>query len=303
MKIVKIIGGLGNQMFQYMFYYRLSSLHKDVKIDISDFHNYYQHNGLELENVFGIYLQSKKAQDEDINQFKDFKPFFKIRRKLGQLLFHNPNLFIKSTHYCNITSCEYYPFLMKDDADRYYDGYWQNEKYFDSIDVRSVFKWDKNNLSSKTVKCAKQMNNENSVSVHIRRLDSAKNLKHLLYLVRLRILWRIASKDYYMNAIQKISQQIDNPVFYIFTDNITWVKRNISLKENMNIVDWNRGQASNQDMYLMSNCKHNIISMSSFSWWGAWLNSNPDKIVISPKKWASRFSKCMDIIPEKWIKI
>jgi hypothetical protein len=71
----------------------------------------------------------------------------------------------------------------------------------------------------------------------------------------------------------------------------------------MIIVDWNRGENSNQDMYLMSQCKHNIISMSSFSWWGAWLNTNPDKIVISPNKWASRFVKCMDIIPDRWIKI
>jgi hypothetical protein len=301
MKIVKIIGGLGNQMFQYAFYCWLHNINDDVRVDVSDFENHYQHNGLELEKVFDINLQLIKAQDKDIAQLKDLKLFYKIRRKLGQLIFHDPNLFIKSTHYCAPIYCGYYPYLIENKENIYYDGYWQSEKYFDSIDVRAIFKW--HNLSYKTVKCAKKMSNENSISLHIRRLDSFKNFSHLLYLLRLHIFWRDAPKNYYLKAIQEISKRVDNPIFYIFTNNILWVRQNIPLEHNMIIIDWNRGTESNQDMYLMSQCKHNIISISSFSWWGAWLNPNPDKIIISPGKWLSRFVKCMDIIPDKWIKI
>jgi hypothetical protein len=301
MKIVKIVGGLGNQMFQYSFYCWLNQVHGNVKIDISEFRNYYQHNGLELENVFNTEIHAIKAEDRDYVQIKDLKPFFKVRRKLGKLLFNNPNLFIKDTHFCAPLYCGYYPFLKKDNADKYYDGYWQNEKYFELINIRSIFRWS--DLSSKTIECAKKMSNENSVSLHIRRLDSAKNFKHLLYLLRLRIVWRITSKRYYIRAIQEIKKRVENPVFYVFTDNILWVKQNIHFTENMIIVDWNREIESNQDMYLMSQCKHNIISMSSFSWWGAWLNDNHGKIVISPKKWAPRFIKNTDIIPKEWIKL
>ncbi|MDR1169808.1 MAG: alpha-1,2-fucosyltransferase [Prevotellaceae bacterium] len=301
MKTVKIIGGLGNQMFQYSFYCWLNRVYGNVKIDISEFGNYYQHNGLELENVFNTGIHAVIAEERDLAQIKDLKPLFKVRRKLGQLLFRNPNLFIKNTHFCAPLYCGYYPSLIEDDADRYYDGYWQNEKYFELIDIRSIFRWS--NLSSKTIACAKKMSNENSVSLHIRRLDSARNFRHLLYLTRLRIVWRVASKEYYVRAIQEMKKRVENPVFYIFTDNILWVDQNIHFTENMIVVDWNRGNESNQDMYLMSRCRHNIISMSSFSWWGAWLNASSDKIVISPRKWASRFVKCMDIIPSTWIKI
>jgi hypothetical protein len=301
MKIVKIIGGLGNQMFQYAFYCWLKSVPGNVKLDISEFKNYYQHNGLELENVFNIKLHAIKVVDSDLVQIKDLKPFLRIRRKIGQLLFHNPNLLIKATHFCAPLYCGYYPSLKDDSTDKYYEGYWQNEKYFDSLDIKSIFKWNK--LSFKTIECAKKMTEENSVSVHIRRLDSVTNFKHLLYLLRLHLVWRVASKSYYIKAIHEMRKRIDNPVFYIFTDNILWVKQNIHFAENMIIVDWNRGNESNQDMYLMSQCKHNIISMSSFSWWGAWLNANPDKTVISPKKWASRLTKCMDIVPDTWIKM
>jgi hypothetical protein len=301
MQIVKIIGGLGNQMFQYMFYCWLNQVRGKVKVDISEFKRYYQHNGLELENVFNIKLHAIEASDRDLMQLKDLKPFFKTRRKLGQLLFHNPNLFIKVTHFCAPLYCGYYPCLKDDIADKYYDGYWQNEKYFDSVHIKSIFQWS--NLSPATIECAKRMSDENSISVHIRRLDSVRNFQHLLYLLRLRLVWRVASKRYYIKAIREIGKSVEKPVFYVFTDNISWVKRNIHFAEHMIIVDWNRGNESNQDMYLMSQCKHNIISMSSFSWWGAWLNSNPDKIVISPKRWASRFVRRIDIIPDRWIKM
>ena len=110
-----------------------------------------------------------------------------------------------------------------------------------------------------------------------------------------------------MQAINTINSQIENPKFYIFSDNFEWCKENLSFCDPV-YVDWNptSGPINYLDMQLMSNCKHNIIANSSYSWWGAWLNNNPNKIVIGPKKWFNSSSEkfdSTDIIPENWIKI
>ena len=120
----------------------------------------------------------------------------------------------------------------------------------------------------------------NSVSIHIRRFDKPHNFSQFLYRLKLSLVWRVASREYYLKSINYITRNLEHPKFYVFTDNIEWVKKNIPLNVDFIIVDWNRGDKSNLDMYLMSKCKHNIISMSSFSWWGAWLNSNKKKLLL-----------------------
>ena len=98
-----------------------------------------------------------------------------------------------------------------------------------------------------------------------------------------------------------IKKRIDTPHFYIFSNDSLWVKENLKL-DNMTIVDWNSGKDSYKDMLLMSKCKHNIIANSSFSWWGAWLNNNSNKIVISPDKWFNDI-EAPDVICDEWVKI
>ena len=98
-----------------------------------------------------------------------------------------------------------------------------------------------------------------------------------------------------------MSTLIDNPTYVIFSDDIAWCKDNINV-DNARFVDWNTGAQSFEDMHLMSLCKHNIISNSSFSWWGAWLNANPDKKVIAPNKWI-HYTNALGILPKEWIKV
>ena len=113
--------------------------------------------------------------------------------------------------------------------------------------------------------------------------------------------------NYYKIAIQEIQVRVKNPKFFVFTDDADWVKDEFSkILKKYQLVDWNLGSDSWQDMALMSNCKHNIIANSSFSWWGAWLNKNDKKIVIAPEKWfssADEYYNTKDIIPSNWIKI
>jgi len=302
MNIVKIIGGLGNQMFQYAFFLTLDKKNNSTKLDISTFSKYALHQGLELQTVFGIELNKKLALEDEFKSLIDNKRFFKWRKLLSKIVQSAPNKLLKSTHFIQPNYSIYYPNVYFMD-NVYLDGYWQSEKYFEKIKdkILEIYQWK--NISNKNLELSNKMEMENSISIHIRRFDKLKNITQLIYRLRLLILWRVCSKKYYINSISILTKKIDNPKFYIFTDNLSWVKKNIDTQINIEIIDWNRNNNSHWDMYLMSKCKHNIISMSSFSWWGAWLNQNPEKIVIAPKKWALRFTKDIDIIPKSWLRI
>ncbi len=110
--------------------------------------------------------------------------------------------------------------------------------------------------------------------------------------------------DYYINAIDLISKKSGDPVLFVFSDDIPWVQENLKVPYNTHFIDWNSGDQSYEDLRLMSLCKHNIIANSSFSWWGAWLNTNDSKIVVAPAKWfAGTEVDYSDIIPANWIKL
>lgn len=120
------------------------------------------------------------------------------------------------------------------------------------------------------------MSRENSVSVHIRRGD---------YLLRKHSkIHGLCSLEYYLQAIQFIKSKSKDPVFYFFSDDIPWARENFC-NPSYKFVDCNSGSNSCLDLYLMSQCKHNIIANSTFSWWGAWLNRNKEKIVVAPSVW------------------
>ena len=103
------------------------------------------------------------------------------------------------------------------------------------------------------------------------------------------------------NAIAEMSRRVASPSYYIFSDDIAWVKENLPL-QNAVYIDWNTDEDSWQDMMLMSHCKHHIICNSTFSWWGAWLNPRENKTVIMPERWF-RHCETPDICPDKWIKV
>jgi hypothetical protein len=111
----------------------------------------------------------------------------------------------------------------------------------------------------------------------------------------------LCNTNYYKNAIQYISDRVENPVFYIFSDDLAWCRETFS-DTNCVYVEGNGGIKSSWDMYLMSCCDHNIIANSTFSWWGAWLNANEDKMVLCPDTWLPT-GTYTDVVPDRWIKI
>lgn len=178
-------------------------------------------------------------------------------------------------------------------------GYWQGEKYFFDYkdEIRNDFRLARP-LDKKNLKFLNDIDKCNSVSIHIRRGDYVSDPKTIK-------IHGSCTLEYYKKAIEKIKKEVKRPVFFVFSDDPKWVRANFKFG-SIRYIDWNKGINSYKDMELMSHCKHNIIANSSFSWWGAWLNNNPHKIVIAPKKWFNEIElqkEMKDLIPKKWIKL
>lgn len=289
MKIVKYIGGLGNQMFDYAFTYLLGKTFEEtIYADVQYYKDHKFHNGLELERVFDITL--KRAKVWDIVKMAWYFPNYYIDYHLRRYL---PNR--KSQYYEPIGGV-YSPETLKKVKNRYYYGYWQDHKYYDDIrdELREVFRF-KISLNEKNQKIMNDLlSSDGSVGIHIRRGDY---LNHPVYK-------DICTYEYYAKAIALIQEKIENPVFYIFSNDILWCKNNIEkLISGCKVVyvDWNKGEDSYCDMQLLMACKTLIIANSSFSWWAAYLNSrNP--WVIAPKKWKNK-RETFSYQLEDWTKI
>ncbi len=273
MIIIKLIGGLGNQMFQYAVAKALS-LEKKQKlfIDKSAFENYTLHQ-------FGLH------------HFKIERNFYKKPSKN----FSRIKTFLKLNYYFNEKQFNYDPSLFEINANTVFlDGYFQSEKYFKKYEteIRSDFQII-TTLKEATIQILDKLKHENGIAIHIRRGDYLEHDIHN------------TNKDiYYKEAMKYMESKVKNPVYYLFSDDMNWVKENFKTNFEAVYIDFNDATTNYEDLKLMSNCKHNIIANSSFSWWGAWLNNNPNKIVIAPKKWFNdEIHNYEDVVPNKWVKI
>lgn len=274
MKIVNLTGGLGNQMFEYAFFLRLQQEHpsEEIKVCTRSYKGYGLHNGLELENIFKINLNEVSTLD----LLRLSYPFFNYAT--WQVIRHilpKRKSMIFSTFDIPFSENE---FLRKDSV--YYDGYWQNENYFSSIRDIVLKTFSFPDFSDKKGKALSEiLLCRNSVSCHVRRGDYLKDPTRC-----------VCTPQYYKNAIKYMNEHVLPDLYCVFSDDIDWCKENLSgLFGQIEViyVNWNHGVESYRDMQLMSLCKHNIIANSSFSWWGAWLNKNDNKLIISPEKWMS----------------
>lgn len=290
MMIIKVIGGLGNQMFQYAFYRQLKSEFKDVKLDLSAFETYNLFNGYELNKIFNVKedIASKDEIKKLSENFSNNQIFNRVKRKIFG---------IKRTHYIQHDFGYNKLDFINSKGNLYLEGYWQSEKYFNDVKdiIRKEFTF-KNKLTNKNKEIAELIKNNNSISIHVRRGDYISNPEAA------QVHGGICNLEYYKNALDIIKNNVLNPQFLVFSDDMDWVKNNLNLQD-CTYVDWNEKENSYIDMQLMSLCKHNIIANSTFSWWGAWLNNNSDKIVIAPKKWFNTNANTEDLIPESWMKI
>lgn len=287
MIVVKIIGGLGNQMFQYAFYKSLLAKGIETKVDINGYKNYKLHNGYELEKIFNV--NPLKANIDECLKYGMPKNNL-ISRVLRKLKVKNSESYYEQEA---IESLQYAPEKYNFNKNMYMNGYWASYKWFQDIDneIRRDFTF-KYELDDKNKFIANDIRESNSVSLHIRRGDY---LKYDIY-------QGICTKDYYEKAINYIIERVENTKFFIFSNDIEWCKKNLKL-DNIYYIDNNTGLNSYKDMQLMSLCKYNIVANSSFSFWGGHLNSNPKKIVIRPHKFLNLDYEKEDIFPASWVKI
>lgn len=265
--IIVLSGGLGNQMFQYALYLYYQSRGIAVKMDELTEYAHEKKRKPELTQVFGIHYE--KAAPEEIRHWTDSYMDFpsRIRRRL---LGRRTRLY-RDTY-------GFDPAVLELD-DAYLYGWWQSEKYFQKIAdrVRQAFRFSAEGLNDRNQNYLNRIQNSESVGVHLRRGD---------YLEADELYGGICTEKYYALAIQKMRQQLPGCEFFLFTNDPLWAREHMT-GEGITIVEENDEDHGYLDMYLMSQCKHNIIANSSFSWWAAWLNENPEKRIIAPARWVN----------------
>lgn len=299
MFIVEIIGGLGNQMFCYAFAKAIE--HHYGKGSVALYTGRFQHTkdnmGFELDSVFGIDDPVISDENEVRSLIDDSWSLpARLRRKLfGQ----------KKTYYKEqIYTYDSRVFNLDIDVKRIYlQGLWQDENYFKDIRSEIIKKITfTRELSEENASLMSEIKQSISVSLHVRRGDYISNEFYR------NILGNVCTYQYYLDSLKYLEKRLGSDLsYYIFSDDIAWVKANFDFLENRKtvFVKNNKGINSYIDMQLMSYCNHNIIANSTFSWWGAWLNQNPTKIVIAPNRWFrdSPGYENNHIVPDDWIKI
>lgn len=295
MIIIRMTGGLGNQMFQYALYLKLRAMGKEVKMD--DFTEYEGREARPL-SLWAFGIEYDRASREELCRMTDgfMDPVSRIRRKLfGR----------KSLEYME-KDCNFDPEILNRDP-AYLTGYFQSEKYFADIEeeVRQAFRFSERiweGISSQLLERIRsyeqQIKTAMAVSVHIRRGD---------YLQNEEAYGGICTEQYYKTAIEYVRKRQQDASFFVFTNDPDyageWILKNFGQeKERFVLIEGTQEENGYLDLYLMSLCRHHILANSSFSWWGAYLNPSREKMVIVPHKWFGN-QECRDIYMENMIRI
>ena len=292
--IVYLNNGLGNQLFQYAagraIAYRSGA---QLRLDISSF----DLDNLRSYRLHHYNISANIADSEEIDKFLWLakRPIPFARRIMQRWDKTN------SPYRRRLITEKYFHYdesIRRVKAPVYLKGYWQSEKYFKEIGNilrRELIPKKAPDLLNRSI--LEQIDRTCSVSLHIRRgdfvADSNTNKYH-----------GVCPLSYYDAAIQLMAQHFEQPQFYVFSDDMEWARTNLSVTFPVNFIDYNGQDGDYADLYLLSRCKHHIIANSSFSWWGAWLSSNPNKQVVAPQKWfADADLDIRDLVPDSWIRL
>ena len=272
-------------MFQYALGRSLSLSHNvPFKIDSSYLRSANQSDRSFQLDKFNTTLE--EATSEEINKYRS--TFQKILDKMRP----------ESKRKKIVEHSQFFKKNILNRADGYFDGHWNSEKYFNKYEdaVRKDFELKAPFGSKASEISQKIISEQNAISLHIRRGDYVSNKK-------IANIYNTLPLSYYEQAMKKINEKTMGAHFFIFSDDMDWVRKNFSTKYSVTFVS-SPEIADYEEITLMSQCKHNIIANSTFSWWGAWLNPSSQKVVIAPAKWLNTSpSKYTDVVPNSWIKI
>lgn len=276
MLTLKLKGGLGNQMFQYALGRKLS-LKNNIPLCF------------DIEYLLSDPLRCYRLDVYSLPEYKIYGRPHYFRKKWNKF---------KKKHHIQYYEEPHFNFDEKvlDIKQGTIEGYWQSEKYF--LDIRSILleEFTPKIILAQAHKFIEHIQKTNSVSVHIRRGDYANN-------PAVTAIHGVLPLEYYHVAMNYMKQHVAQPQFFFFSDDIEWVKKHFKKEGDTHFIELGLENAEYMDIYLMSCCKHQIIANSSFSWWGAWLNQNIDKIVIAPEQWfATEDMNTQDILPNNWLR-
>ncbi len=294
MIVVRLMGGLGNQMFQYALGRRLAIFHRtELKLDLSFLldrtprRNFvYRNYDLDIFNIstgfastqdlkrFGVGLSTHRVLQFVLESFWGKLKAYKVMRE-------------RSFYFDrNVLKCPFNTYLV---------GYWASEKYFKDIEstIRNDFTF-RHDFDNHCRDLADEISQTNSVCLNVRRGDFVSHPLH-----------DVCGMDYFHRAARDLSEKVEDAIFYVFSDDIEWCQKHIHLNYPTNYVTHDySGNRFGHYLHLMSLCKHYIIPNSTFGWWGAWLSKNREKKVIGPSKWLNREdSDTRDLLPESWIRL
>jgi hypothetical protein len=296
MIIVKLVGGLGNQMFEYAAGRRLAHLHgTTLKLDTAYLLDRRPRPDVVFRD-FDLPIFNYKAELASSTECAHFTGRYKSRIRIyGHRILSaiNPPNIVVEKHF------HFDPSLLEEKKDAYLQGYWQSEKYFKDIEdiIRNDFTF-RQPLQGATQELALQIQSTNAVCLNVRRGDFVTNSasKQTLGFV---------GKEYYQKAIAYLLEKVSDPEFFIFSDDITWCRENIHTGFKTTFVDHTyAGEKFSDYLQLITLCKHYIIPNSTFAWWGAWLSANTSKLVITPYKWFNNATMdAKDLIPAAWVRL
>lgn len=292
MNIIRMSGGMGNQMFQYGLYLKLVSLGREVKFD--DVTEYRLDNARPIRlAVFGV--DYPKASQEEIEEITDasMQPLHRLRRRL---------LGRRSREY-HEASVDYDEEVLKKE-DSYLCGCFQSERYFKDIEsrVREAFRFRNvpvpKEIQAQIREYEKRIASACAVSIHIRRGD---------YLQAQQVYGGICTEAYYEGAIRLLLEKHPHAEFFIFSNDPVWAlgwgrEKEARFGRSFTVIQGTHEETGYIDLMLMSRCSHHIIANSSFSWWGAWLNEGRDKVVAAPGRWLNT-CECRDIYTPAMLRV
>ncbi|MEZ4902597.1 MAG: alpha-1,2-fucosyltransferase [Spirosomataceae bacterium] len=284
MIIVRLRGGLGNQLFQYALGRHLALLNQtELKLDISLLTTPYTWTRRQYQ-LDAFVIKATVATRQEIAALKGkYEVLSRLLRFLSPQYYREPCF-------------EFDDKVLSLRGSFYLDGYWQSEKYFEAI--ASLLRTDLRPevaLSANRAAAFGENKNTIAVSIHLRCVAiisfCSKANRYL----------QPCSMDYYENAIGYMAKEIENPTFFVFSDDISWVRENLKVPFQVHFIE---GYTPQEDLWMMAACRHHIIANSTFSWWGAWLNPGPYKTVIAPQRWfATERFNTQDLLPTKWIRL
>ncbi len=289
MIIVRLSGGLGNQMFQYATG-RSIAINQGCELYIDP--SFFDKSVLRRFSLNNMNIKVKYASKTELDFFKP-NYLQSLLRKIG---------LAQSAEYIIDREEGYNEGLksLKNSKHYYFEGCWQSYKYFeefreylleDFVPIHEPSDHDKKVLGF--------INAHNTCSLHVRRGDYVSNTKT-------NTVHGTCGVEYYHRAIEMLLSKYQDLKFVVFSDDIVWAKENLILNDQALFVDHNNSDTAHLDLMLMSSCNHNIIANSTFSWWGAWLNTNQNKVVCCPRNWFAdeKFQiKAVHLLPCEWTKL